>query len=262
MRVPVLYMNELSCACEGLSRETIALYLESMIVAVNQVVDQRKDTIVRLHCGLGELTLGEQYLSLGAVLPGPNGRVAQLKRLIDRAPCGPVAALSQEVRSNGKTSIGLTWAVKDDGFVFSLGPSWSAPIIRCDCDTIDELCAINRVPVDVRNFATSAHVNYWRQTLDDHGKEVARSSRLWEGSGFVIRMHFHDHPPPHVHIYPRPGDTNNRIARVRVDNGDILDGTLSSAMNDEITELLKANKETLLQGWANIQAGKLPIGIQ
>ena len=89
--------------------------------------------------------------------------------------------------------------------------------------------------------------------------DSARSSILYEGRGFFMRMHFHDHEPPHVHIYPRRGDTANRIARVRVDNDDVLDGTLTSKMADEIYSVISRNRSALLESWTNIKAGRLPV---
>ncbi len=264
MRTLVLYLNELSCLCNGLAQEDIASYLENAILAANRVQTLRKDAYLRTHCKLGELTLGDGHFALGALLPGTNGRLAQLKRMVDKAPCGPVTACMREVWCEGQLTIGLSWADLDDSFVLSLGHRhpWSERSIPCERHTISEPCELNRLTIDVCNLSTMADVDHWTQRIVNYGKETASSSLLYRGTGFVMRMHFHDHPPPHVHIYPRLGDTNDLIARVRVDNGDIMDGTLSSALNSEISGVLHSHRDELLESWANIQSGKLPVKIQ
>src|SRR5256885_9302103 len=98
MRTLVLYLNELSCACDGLSRDEMRLHLERTIAAVNMVATQREDTMLRMHCRLADLTFGTEHLPIGAILLGTNDRFAQFKRLLDKAPSGPVAALKREIR--------------------------------------------------------------------------------------------------------------------------------------------------------------------
>jgi hypothetical protein len=263
MRALVLYLNELSCACDGLVRDSMARHLNATIAAVNAVATQRNDTIVRMHCRLAELTLGAEHLSLGAVLADTNGRFAQFKRLLDKAPCGPVAPLPREIRYAGQCPIGLTWADLDESFVFSLGHSapWSGQAIPCERHTMDEAANITVTAVDVCNLATTAHTAHWQQRIDDYGKDAARSSIIYEGRGFFMRMLFPDHIPPHVHIYPRRSDTADRIARVRIDNGDKMDGALSSAMDHEITDFITRNRAALLESWDRVQAGRLPLNM-
>jgi len=260
----VLYLNELSCACEGLAREEIASHLENMIDAVRKVTLLRGDAIMKMHCKLRELTLGNECLSLGSVLPGTNGRLSRLKRMLDRAPCGPVLSCMREVRFNGQNAIGLSWADLSDSFVVSVGchPHWSAEAISCERCLMDDSANISIMSIEVRNLSRVSHVDFWRQSIHGYGKEIASSSILYEGTRFTMRMHFHDHPPAHVHIYARRGDTHELIARVRVDNCDIMSGSLSSAMNEEIMNLIRRERVGLLESWANVQAGRLPLIIQ
>lgn len=257
----VLYLNELSCACDGVSRDDMTRHISNTIAAVNEVAKQRDDTIVRMHCRLGDLTFGTHQLSLGAVLPATNDRFAQFKRLLDRSPCGPVTALTREIRYAGQSPIGLTWADLDDSFAFSLGhcTPWSERAIPCERHSMDEATNMTIAVVNVCNLATTADAEHWEQRINDYGKDAARSSILYEGSGFCVRMHFHDHPPAHIHIYPRRGDTADRIARVRIDNGDKMDGALSSAMDHEIADFITRNRAALTESWERVQAGRLPL---
>ena len=232
-------------------------------MAINQVADQREDLTLRMHCRLADLSFGNEHLPIGAILQEANGRFAQFKRLLDRAPCGPVAALTTEIRYGGQTPIGLTWADLEDSLVFSLGhcAPWSERTIECERHTLSGSCEISVAAASIGNLATSAHVGHWQERIQNYGRDAARSSILYQGNGFWMRMHFHDHPPPHVHIYPRRSDTRDRIARVRVDNGDLMDGSLSSAMDHEISDIITRHRNTLLESWDNIRAGHLPLEI-
>jgi hypothetical protein len=157
--------------------------------------------------------------------------------------------------------IGLSCADKDGTFVSSFGYSelWSGQAISCQRHSLDESGKITVTSIAVDNLAIPAHVDVWKKRIQDYGNDPAKSSLLYEGTGFVMRMHLHDHEPPHLHIYPRRGDTGDRIARVCIDNCDLLDGSLSSAMDHEITDVITRNRKTLLDGWHAIKTGKLPL---
>jgi hypothetical protein len=261
MRNLVIYLNELSCCFEGHSLDSIRLHVVNTIATVRKVSEQREDTILRMHCRLADLTFGTQHLLLAAILPGPNDRFTQFKRLLDKAPCGPVTNLDSEVRYGEQIPIGLRWADKDGTFVFSFGhsESWLCQTISCQRHSLYESGEITVTSIAVGNLAIPAHVDVWKNRLHDYGNDPAKSSLLYEGTGFVMRMHLHDHEPPHLHIYPRRGDTGNRIARVCIDNCDLLDGSLSSAMDHEITDVITRYRKTLLEGWQAIKTGKPPL---
>jgi len=159
MRTLVIYLNELSCACNGLSREAIRPHLVTTIATLRRVAEHREDAVFRLHCRLADLTFGDEHLPLAAILPEPNERFTQFKSLLDRAPCGPVTPLTTEIRYAGSSPIGLTWADAEDSFVFSLGhrSPWSGRAIPCERHTMDEAANITHREVDVRNLANTAH---------------------------------------------------------------------------------------------------------
>jgi hypothetical protein len=62
-------------------------------------------------------------------------------------------------------------------------------------------------------------------------------------------------------MYPRRGDTRDLIARVRIDNGDKMDGVLSSVMAHEIEEFINRNRDRLLESWDRVRAGRLPLNM-
>jgi hypothetical protein len=264
MRELVLYLNELSCACDGLAPGGIAHHLNNAIAAVNTAAKRRDDTIVRMHCRLGDLTFGTGHFPLWTVLTETNDRFAQFKRLLDKAPCGPVTPEPREIRYAGQSPIGLTWADLDSSFVFSLGhcAPWSEQAIPCERHTMDDAANITTAAVDVCNLATTAHTEHWKERIDGYGKDATRSSILYEGNGFFVRMHFHDHPPAHVHLYPRRADTADCIARVRIDNSDKMDGALSSPVAHELEDFIARNRAALLESWERVQSGRLPLNME
>jgi Domain of unknown function (DUF4160) len=261
MRTLVLYLNELSCGFEGLDRDNIRTHVVNTIATVRAVAIHREDTVLRMHCRLAELTLGAEHTTLGAILGGPNDLFTRLKGLLDRAPCGPVTRLDQEIRYGQRVPIGMTWADIDGSFVFGFGhcAPWTDEAIQCQRHVLDRSSNVVITATQVCNLATTAHADAWQQRIQDFGKDAAKSSLLYEGTGFFMRMHLHDHDPAHVHIYPRRGDTGDRIARVRIDNCDKLDGSLSSAMDHEITNVITSHRTALLEGWRLIQQGRLPL---
>jgi O-glycosyl hydrolase len=155
----------------------------------------------------------------------------------------------------------MTWADIDGSFVFSFGhcTPWTDQAIPCQRHVLEPSSNVIITPAQVCNLSTTVHAAAWQQRIQDFGKDAAKSSLLYEGTGFFMRMHLHDHDPAHVHIYPRRGDTGDRIARVRIDNCDKLDGSLSSAMDHDITDVITRHRKTLLEGWESIKAGKLPL---
>ncbi len=264
MRPLVLYLNELSCGFKDLTLDSIRLHVVNTITTLRKVSQQREDTILRMHCKLSDLVLGQEHLPLAAILPGSNDGFTQFKRLLDKAPCSFVTNLDHEVRCGEQTSIGLAWADLDDSFVFSFGHSepWSSQAISCQRYVLDKSANINTTAIEVRNLATETHAEVWKKHLKDYGSNPAKSSLLYEGNGFFMRMHLHDHDPPHLHIYPRRSDMRDRIARIRIDNCDLMDGSLSSAMNREISEVITRHRTTLLEGWKACRAGKLPLRLE
>jgi hypothetical protein len=218
MRTLVIYLNELSCYFEGHSHDSIRTHVINTIATVRKVSEKRGDTILRMNCRLADLTLGTEHLPLAAILPGPNDRFTQFKRLLDKSPCGPITNLDSEVRYGEQIPIGMTWADQDGTFVFSFGYSepWSGQAISCQRNSLDESGEITVTSIAIGNLAIPAHVDVWKNRLQDYGNDPAKSSLLYEGTGFVMRMHLHDHDPPHIHIYPRRSDTCDRIARVNI----------------------------------------------
>ena len=72
--------------------------------------------------------------------------------------------------------------------------------------------------------------------------------------GIVIYMYYADHAPPHFHV--RYGDER---ASIRVDDGEILDGSLGRRALHLVDEWRMLHLAELQEGWRRAQL-KAPLG--
>jgi hypothetical protein len=56
--------------------------------------------------------------------------------------------------------------------------------------------------------------------------------------------------------------TRDRIARVRVDNGDQMDGALPSAMDHEIADFITRNRALPVENWDRIRSGRPSVSME
>ena len=66
--------------------------------------------------------------------------------------------------------------------------------------------------------------------------------------GFVIRMYFEDHNPPHVHVVGPDFE-----ARVAIGDFAILEGEILSKFSREALDWIAANKTFLLAKWEEMR---------
>ena len=67
--------------------------------------------------------------------------------------------------------------------------------------------------------------------------------------GIIIAMYYNDHAPPHFHA--KYGDYE---ATIRIDNGEILGGSLNSRAKRLVEEWRAMHKSELYDDWARAQA--------
>ena len=67
--------------------------------------------------------------------------------------------------------------------------------------------------------------------------------------GIIIAMYYNDHSPPHFHA--NYGDDQ---ASIRVDNGEVLEGTLGARTRRLVEEWRILHQSELLEDWARAQA--------
>jgi hypothetical protein len=264
MRPLVLYLNEMSCNLGGLGPIEMQFHAIGAVAALQATVRIRSDTSLRLPRPFGQITFGDGMLTFGQLFPGHSDKLILLKRHVDRAPYGPASEIDKEVVYNGTVGIGMSWAHFDASFVLSMGHAapWSELTICAEEHTLDEIGVFKSAVVHIRNLATPAHAAHWRQEIEDYGGDPARSSLLYRGGQFVIRMHLCDHDPPHIHVYSHPDETRSCLAKIRIDNQDILEGLLPSAVRRDVMGILVQKKEILMAGWSRCRRGLPPLQIQ
>ena len=67
--------------------------------------------------------------------------------------------------------------------------------------------------------------------------------------GIIIAMYYNDHAPPHFHA--KYGDDQ---ASMRIDNGEILEGTLGARARRLVEEWRSLHQSELLEDWVRSQA--------
>lgn len=66
----------------------------------------------------------------------------------------------------------------------------------------------------------------------------------------VIRMYFDEHPPPHLHA-----SYGEYVAQVRIEDGEVLAGTLSRRAAAMVDEWMALHRGELLANWALAEQG-------
>lgn len=260
MRPLIIYVNELSFAFEGLDVPGIKLHVQSAIRALYAASLLRGDMRVSLPQPLGQISLGQQQLILAAVLPGPNTDLSLLKRVVDRAPCVPVHAQNNEVQVEGRIAVGLSWAHREDslGLSFGYAAPWDWREISAEWHVLNGNGNVTVSDVMVRNAAVPAHVEYWRQHIEEYGRDLAASSLVHECREFAARMFFDDHGYPHVHIYRQAND-RALMAKVRIDNCDILEGAMAGPLRRAVFAMIEGNRAELWESWDRCRKGLHPF---
>jgi hypothetical protein len=62
--------------------------------------------------------------------------------------------------------------------------------------------------------------------------------------GIAVRMFFNDHDPPHFHVRYQ-----QFRARIRIDDGQIIDGRLPPTVTRLVTEWTALRREALMKNW-------------
>jgi hypothetical protein len=261
MRPLVVYLNELSSQCEGLGLDEIRLHVGRAVDAINQLARTREDALLRMQFRLREITIGPEQHSIGAVLVDRKERFTRFKRVLDKAPFGEMPVPSPEVLFDDRLGIALSWAHFDQSFILSFGhcDPWENRAVNSVLCMPDISGAFSSTPITVRNIATVEHLVIWETEIREYGNDLARSSIIYRGYEFVLRMHFDDHPPAHIHIYPRPSDTSNLIAKVRIDNNDVLEGYMPSRIRRDVLSILDRHRESLMLSWQRVRSGEPPF---
>lgn len=71
--------------------------------------------------------------------------------------------------------------------------------------------------------------------------------------GFVIQMHWRDHPPPHIHVLYR-----GFKAIVAIETGDLIAGSLPAGALRRLRPWVQGHRAELLGNWARAER-KVPL---
>jgi hypothetical protein len=252
----IVYANELSFAFEGLDLEAIRRHVRTAIRALHAASLLRGDLRIGLPQPLWQIVLGPDQLTLAAILPGANSEFGLLRRIMDRLPPAALYQENNELLIGGRPALGLSLAYRDDsvGLSFGYAVPWSEREVPGEWQNLAENGNVAVRLVTVRNAATPEHVASWRQHIEEHGRELAASSLVYECADFAARMYFDDHGFPHVHIYRRAND-RALIAKVRIDTSDILEGTMSGPLRRAVFEMIERHGPALLESWKRCRNG-------
>lgn len=253
----IIYFNEISCEMLNLSLEAVRSHVTESISALQEIGRLRRDTALKLPKPLATITMTESQFTFAQLFSGRNDKFSILKRYIDRAPfrCCDAYSIGKDVVYKETIAIGMSMAHSEKSFTLSIGHSipWSEVVIKADEHYLDENGDFQSVAIDISNLASPDHVLYWRNAIEEYGMTIASSSLIYQGA-FEAKMFFDDHDPPHIHIYPFD-------AKIRIDNGDLLEGNLPSGICKDVSLLVSAKREVLMAGWLRCRRGCHPFRI-
>lgn len=224
----------------------------------------RRDLLLASHLPITGIVLGDGTQSLGTIL---NGDVYKdewrfISSLDQSSPWGayPSARIPGDLEGvsyRGRAADGMTWAKDNNSAVFSFGhpPDWNGDFILAQFDKIDAAGDIRSIPVDIRNLSAPEHVETHREMIRNYGGDVSPSSLIHEADGFVVRMYFYDHNPPHFHVLLHAGTQ----AKCAIGTLDILAGDLPPGLLREVRAWARIHRDALMRNWDRCQSGDHPF---
>lgn len=260
MTTAVVYLNDL-CLLPGESLQAARLLRAVLqVIKVLQRAKQiRRDFAVDGATTLLQAKFGIEAHSLSSILQGDDYREEWrfLKNLEQMSPYGardaahPLPA-TLDVRYRGQTAIAMSWARANSTAVlsFPLGDDWTDAFISATLQELDDTSAVQECDIEVPNLAGPDHVEIHRELILNYGNELSHSSVVYEGDGFVVRIYFNDHNPPHFHVM-ESGNTARTIARLSISNLEPLEAqkSMSSTLRRRVIAWAEPQKEALMNCW-------------
>jgi hypothetical protein len=266
----LIYLNELSYLCEGLSIEEIRPHVIGCLDVMRRLKQIRKEIFVFGMPSLTKIAFANGRYALGAILNGDIFKDEWLQiKTWEQASSGYVEterfALNalESLAVDGNSALGLLWAYKDSSLVVSIGTlaKWSAS----EVDALHRLIAPDGTSkesqVKVRNLATVTHLETHRELIVNFGLELSPSSLVYEGDGFVVRMFFDDHEPPHIHVLARR-DSESTLAKYAILTLDTLDGKFPPNIERRARAWTVAHNGELMENWNRVRRGEHPIALR
>jgi hypothetical protein len=264
----VIFLNELSCTSAPIlpPYQMLPHVLETLrtIRAVRTI---RSDLIVAANTSLAGVSLGDGTHSLATILRGDANK-EEWRFLISLDQTSPWGAYSafvkpgemKEVTYNGNPATGMLWAQQNDSTVYSFAfpPDWGESRIEAQFHEMDGNGNVASTGVSIPNLSRAEHVTALRAFINDYGGVVSASTLIYEGTGFVVRMYFNDHPPPHFHVLSRR-DTSDSLATCAIETLDVLKGDLSAEVRRRVRAWAETRKPDLITNWERCRTGERPF---
>jgi hypothetical protein len=144
----------------------------------------------------------------------------------------------EEIIFQGQAAMGMLWATRNGSTIvsFAFPPNWADRIVQAELHQVDDTGVdFSSIEIAVPNLSGPEHVAAHRELIATYGRDLAKSSLIYEGDGFFVRIWFNDHPPPHFHVMPRR-DTSDAAARYAIETLDLLSGQLSPPLRRKVEE--------------------------
>lgn len=266
-RLPIFF-NELSRLLETpVDSETLLASVRRTLTALRAVIGIRRDLLLASDVPIANISLGNERQPLGALLRGDRYKDEWrfLNSLDQRSPWSAHPAtkapkLLEEVTYLGAAAIGMTWARVNDSAVFSFGhpQNWDAEVIHAEHSTVDIAGSLQSLPVEVRNLSAPEHVEAYREIIVSYGNELSPSSLIYQTAGYVIRMYWFDHNPPHFHVLFQAGAG----AKCAIETFDVLAGRLPLGIRSQLAEWTRNHRDDLIRNWDRCQTGRHPFVVR
>lgn len=268
MKSLVIFLNELSFS-SSISAEEMLPHVLSALAAIRAARRLRRDIVLGGTVPFGSVLLGDGTCSLGAILRGDAYKDEwRFLRILDQSNPDDARDLNrlgelQEVRFRGQCAIGMLWAKQNGSAIlsFAFAPDWSESQVEAQFLEMDHSTAIVSADVTIPNLSKPSHVTTHRELINNYGRKISSSSLIYEGEGFVIRIWFNDHNPPHFHVLARR-DTSETLARCAIATLDFLSGDLSPSTRRRVREWAAAKIDHLMEAWTRCQLGQHPFSLE
>lgn len=270
MRHLVIFLNELSCITDREApRQEILTAVLSTLSALRAVRRLRPDVLVAGVTQISGAVFCDGTCALAAVLAGDAYKEEwRFLRMLDQRnpwethPHAVRPGDLEEVAFQGRPAVGMTWARRNGTAVFSFGlpPHWNQDPLRATYIQLDGNGEPSVVAVDIANLSRREDVERNANTLRNYGGDVSPSTLVHVGNGFVVRMFFDDHYPPHFHVLLRR-DTSDTQAKCTVETLDIMAGSLAPALWRRVREWAVRRRGELMRNWDRCRNGQHPLMI-
>ena len=169
----------------------------------------------------------------------------------------------QEVMFQGRAATGMLWAALNGSMIvsFAFHATWNDSKVLADLHGMDGAGIITPVQVPIPNLSRPDHVQHHRGLIEGYGRATLSSTLIHEGDGFMVRIWFNDHPPPHFHVLLRR-DSSDSLARFAIETLDLLSGYVVPATRRKVQEWARGRREELMTNWARCVNHRLPFRME